>query len=669
MQRKLRWLLKTEKGAISVFLLLIFLGMLMLAGLIVDISRVMVAERKVETALATATRSVLAEYNQELVGQYGLYGLSYSSEREEALKRYFLANLVERHPGFHFLNFDLDQVKITGQVQNSILNDAAFQQQIIEYMKYKGPVMVTQNVVDIFLKGAFGQKADLLNSAKSTGGILDGVRISQEKINGKIKKAAKNAAKKAVERMLSLDELEDNLQELQDKLAQYEKKLQEDNQRIEQIAVATEEVIAKERAEIGGEDDSGEGSKDGGIGAGAKPQKFSLPPEVQQLKTQLRKQLEDLQFNRQILEEIKELERVLDEANERCADSILLGNPREITDCFQAREELTTEIEDLNAQLRPLKELPDLCSDQLPSPLEKGKKAAKEAIISELKQFLGREINPDNPVTQLIPAQDIRAANSQEQLCSAEQVQQMGMYAYDEKMNNWSEKNAEEMGNNIFTYLKEFTGALKRLGTAGMEKTYLIEYIMDKHTFITSPTQRGHYFSKGEVEYILCGNNFERANLLEAFVTIWGLRFAINSVDSFITNPAPTFFARLGAALLEGFFCATRDMVAMYGKEGAPLCDSLIASPTRLSYSDHLRLLLLLKSEKVVLDRTRQLMQINLRQSDGDFLLKNYGTRLIGTAEVRVDLWFASLLQLDKFGIKQIKGNQYLITKTAVAEY
>lgn len=665
MQRKLRWLWKTEKGAISVFLLLIFLGMLMLAGLIVDISRVMVAERKVETALATATRSVLAEYNQELVGQYGLYGLSYTPEREADLKRYFLANLVERHPGFHFLNFELDQVKITGQVQNSILNDAAFQQQITEYMKYKGPVMITQNVVDIFLKGAFGQKADVLDSAKSTGGVLDGVRISQEKLNEKIKKAAKNAAKNAakdaVERMLSLDELEDNLQELQAKITEYEKKLLEDNQRIEQIASATEEVIAESRAE-----NSAEGRAENG---GKKPQKFSLPPEVQKLKAQLRQQLEDLQFNRQILEEIKKQEKALDEANKRCADSVLLGNPQEIADCFQKRKELTTEIEDLNAQLRTIKELPELCSDQLPSPLAKGEKAAKEAIISQLKQLLGPEISAGNPVTQLIPAQDIQVANSQEQLSPAEQAQQMGMYAYDEKMNNWSEENAEAMGSNIFTYLKEFTSALKQLGTAGMDKMYLIEYIMDKHTFITSPTQRGHYFSKGEVEYILCGNNFERANLLEAFVTIWSLRFAINAVDSFITNPAPTFFARLGTALVEGFICATRDMGAMYTTTGAPLCDSLKASPTRLSYSDHLRLLLLLKSEKAVLDRTRQLMQINLRQSDGDFLLKNYGTRLVGTAEVKVDLWFASLLQLEKFGLKQVKGNQYLITKTAVAEY
>lgn len=668
MQEKCRWFWKTENGAISVFLLLIFLGMLMLAGLVVDICRVKVAERKVQTALDTATRSVLADYEQELVGQYGLYGLAYSSEQKEALKRYFLVNLAERHPGFHLLNFDLDRVKITGQLQNSILNDGVFKEQIVEYMKYKGPVMVTQNVVDIFLKGAFGQKADLLDSAKSTGGVLDDVRISKEKINKKIKKVAKdavqNAAKRAVERMLSLDELEDNLREIQEKLAEYEKELAKDNQRIEQIAAETEKVMAEGRAENGGAEDSG---------GAANPAKFKVPPEIEKLKEQVKKQLADLQYNRQILEQIQELEKDLDKANARCAEIVFKGNLQEAAVASQERQKLLDEIGALNEQLRPLEELPELKSDQLPSPLEKGQKAVKEALIAELKKFLGKQISADNPLTRLITTQEFLSANSQEncqkQLDSAEQCLQMGMFAYDEQMNKWSEKSADDMGKNIFTYLKELTAALKQLSTAGTEKIYLVEYIMDKHSFITSPTQRGHYFDKGEVEYILFGHDFERANLLEAFSAIWGLRFSINAVDSFLTNPGPTFLSRLGTALVEGFVCATRDMKQMYQKTGAPLCDSLKASPMRLSYSDHLRILLLLKNEKVVLDRIRQLMQINLRQSKGDLLLKNYGTRLITTAEVSVDLWFASLLQLDKFGIKQIKGNKYVITRTAVTEY
>ena len=41
-----------------------------------DICRVMAAERKVQNALDTAVRSVLAQYDDELVGQFGLFAVS-----------------------------------------------------------------------------------------------------------------------------------------------------------------------------------------------------------------------------------------------------------------------------------------------------------------------------------------------------------------------------------------------------------------------------------------------------------------------------------------------------------------------------------------------------------------------------------------------------------------
>ena len=65
-----------NRGAISVFLIIIFLSLLMLSGLFVDICRVMAAERKVQNALDTAVRSVLAQYDDELVGQFGLFAVS-----------------------------------------------------------------------------------------------------------------------------------------------------------------------------------------------------------------------------------------------------------------------------------------------------------------------------------------------------------------------------------------------------------------------------------------------------------------------------------------------------------------------------------------------------------------------------------------------------------------
>ena len=657
MQKGMSEEFKKENGAVSVFLLLIFLGLLMLAGLVVDVSRVMVAERKVQTALDTATRSVLAAYDEELVGQYGIYGVSFSPGQAEALKRYFVVNLAERHAGFRLLNFDLQNVQLTGQVENYLLNDEAFKYQIIEYMKYKGPVLVTQNIADIFLAGAFGKKADLLEKAGSTGTTLKDILSSREKMNEVIKNWLEDVAQDTLDKLLSMKTLEKGLKDLQDQLAEYEEGLKTQNERIKEIEAETKELLA--------ELDGTEAVVEGG--------KFSLPPELEELKKQLHQQLQDIKHNQSLLEQINELEEERRELFFAKTEYSVAGDIEEVFRCDQKIEKCTAEIDRLNKQLRPLKELPaGTLADELPAGLKKENKEQKQFLLDRLAKFLGKSIAADNPVTQLIPETDFLAANQKtEHDGSQEELeQQMGMFAYDKEMSSWSKENAGEIQKNIFTVVSQLTATLKQLREAGVEKTYLTEYIMDKHTFITSPTKRGHYFSKGEVEYILCGESSERLNLLQAFTAVWGLRFALNAVDSFFTNLMPTFFSRLGTALLEGFIFATTDMVNMYSGLGAPLCPSLAsATMPRLSYSDHLRLLLLMKKEKVVLDRIRQLMQINLRQSNTDFVLKDYGTMFISTAEVGIDLWFAPLLRLDKLGLEQVKGNQYIIKKTSVAEF
>ena len=131
----------------------------------------------------------------------------------------------------------------------------------------------------------------------------------------------------------------------------------------------------------------------------------------------------------------------------------------------------------------------------------------------------------------------------------------------------------------------------------------------------------------------------------------------------------PSFSVRLGQALVGGFIAATKDMLDLYGGKDVPVCASLGKLPVSLSYSDHLRLLLLMQNEKTQLERMRQLMQINIRQVQPDFELKNHVTKFTGKAEVTVNLWFAPLLQLDKFGVKQIQGNKYYLTKTSALSY
>ena len=72
MMKHVFYMKKSIRGAISVFLILIFLATYMLAAVLVDGGRYRMAQVMAETALDTAAESVLSYYNQML---YDLYGI------------------------------------------------------------------------------------------------------------------------------------------------------------------------------------------------------------------------------------------------------------------------------------------------------------------------------------------------------------------------------------------------------------------------------------------------------------------------------------------------------------------------------------------------------------------------------------------------------------------
>ena len=639
---------KNHQGSISIFLMIIFLSLLMLAGLIVDIARVMVAERKVQNALDTAVRSVLAGYDEELVGQFGIYGFRYSTEKEKELKQYFLVNLVDRHKNFNFINYNIDNVKIKGSAYGSILNKEIYKEQILEYMKYKGPVLITENVINTFLKGTFDKKADLYNSGKKIKDSTVGIEGKKEAFNKKIKKLQRHYIGRAVDELVTMENIEKGIVEFKEALDEIEIKLQQNNEKIAKIKEETNYLL-EENGKDGLENIAGFDNK-----------------EIIKLKNKLEKLNNDIKYNKRILQQIKSLEKEYKRINSLINTSIYT-NTGDLSDLLAKKESLRAQINDLYDTLRHLEELPLATHSELPSLDEKNKKE-KESWFTKLKGLYVKEITEDNPITLCIEEKYFIEANEQSNIEKNEVLDSSGVGSVNE-VEDISEEKFENIGLNVFSYIKKMTNTLKQIAQDGGEKVYITEYVMDKYTFVTSPTKRGHYFNKGEVEYIICGNKNEINNITETFSLVWGLRFVVNTVDRFFTNKAPTFLSRLGLALIEGFEDATKDMSAMYKGEGAPICDSLSRLEARLSYSDHLRLLLLMKNENTLLDRMRQLIQIDIRQSKQDFELKNYSSYITAEAEVSVDLWFSSLLQLDKLGFDHIKGNKYMINKTATAEY
>ena len=59
--------MENKKGAVTVFLVLITMVMFMLAGAVIDLSRCLLAKYTVDSALDSATRSLMSNYDKELV--------------------------------------------------------------------------------------------------------------------------------------------------------------------------------------------------------------------------------------------------------------------------------------------------------------------------------------------------------------------------------------------------------------------------------------------------------------------------------------------------------------------------------------------------------------------------------------------------------------------------
>ncbi len=164
---------RKTKGAISIFLVLVMLPMFTCAGLIVDGARISAARTYVTGAGDLAMNAALSEYDQILKDVYGLFAMSSTTEELEAnVSRYF-SNTINNEGIMQgsdsytrsFINsigslFSTDDVSFDNivdtqvesfnlvEVPNSALaNPTVLERQIIEYMKYRGPVSLGTGLI------------------------------------------------------------------------------------------------------------------------------------------------------------------------------------------------------------------------------------------------------------------------------------------------------------------------------------------------------------------------------------------------------------------------------------------------------------------------------------------------------------------------------------------
>jgi len=142
------------KGAISVFLVLVLLPTLLFGGLVTDAARIYFSKVVISDAGEMAMNAALAQYNEDLLDEYGLLVMnndpsSYSTEIQSFFARSLNAGgLPDEGDYSRLLDLAAEKVSAVAVAGSEIYQTEVERQQIIEYMKYRAPLCLVDLVLE-----------------------------------------------------------------------------------------------------------------------------------------------------------------------------------------------------------------------------------------------------------------------------------------------------------------------------------------------------------------------------------------------------------------------------------------------------------------------------------------------------------------------------------------
>jgi hypothetical protein len=177
--KRLRRLLKEQQGAVSLYLIMILVPIFLFCALLIDFSRIKVAEKEAENAVKTGVRSVLSAFSPPL-HNYGLFALDQEQEKTESL---FLKTVDGNLSGsiqadyFRFIDHRLDEGHSSITSMYTLANHSVFKKQVLEEMKYRAPMIYALELTDKFkktgLSTTMSQAQKFSKNAVSVEKILD----------------------------------------------------------------------------------------------------------------------------------------------------------------------------------------------------------------------------------------------------------------------------------------------------------------------------------------------------------------------------------------------------------------------------------------------------------------------------------------------------------------
>jgi len=163
-------LVKNTKGAVTVFVTLLLIPAVLISGTAVDLARIHTARSIVQDANQLAANSALTQYNALLKDLYGLFGVAEDDPILGQLLDEYIAVSVfgedrqDRSLGtlqlFYGSNISLAEPHFADG--KNLRNEDVLRRQIEEYMKFRGPVIIVRDMLELLGSSTFREDSGVI---------------------------------------------------------------------------------------------------------------------------------------------------------------------------------------------------------------------------------------------------------------------------------------------------------------------------------------------------------------------------------------------------------------------------------------------------------------------------------------------------------------------------
>lgn len=189
-----------HRGAISVFLTLILLPVIVFGGLVTDAVRIYHSQGLISEAGELAMNAGLSHYDMKLKDDYGLFVMNMSEgDMTKTLEQYFINSI--RASGLEgaenvssMLDLKCDDFNAYGVDGSEIYQTEVEKQQILEYMKYRAPVCLGEELLGKMKQiKESKQQAEAMKAQVEYAESMDELQDCCEKVYEELKKYIEKA--------------------------------------------------------------------------------------------------------------------------------------------------------------------------------------------------------------------------------------------------------------------------------------------------------------------------------------------------------------------------------------------------------------------------------------------------------------------------------------------